>query len=207
VAETFRRRKDGEEWALEMERNIDRRAAAAWTPVEDELSKPGAIERAKAGKNAQPLSDVIDRYIAESEKAIGKTKAQVLRRIKKDPPGAKACSRIDAEVICDFAKGRARDRIFRYGPDGINAAFTRARAAHGEVQRRRQSRTAGKSPVGEPSPSTLLMDAETTAKTVARRVWSLIRLQTRQSDRQSNWFIVLWAPPAFRAASPAKYPL
>jgi hypothetical protein len=24
VAETFRRRKDGEEWALEMERNIDR---------------------------------------------------------------------------------------------------------------------------------------------------------------------------------------
>ena len=25
VAETFRRRKDGEEWALEMERNIDRK--------------------------------------------------------------------------------------------------------------------------------------------------------------------------------------
>ncbi len=28
VAETFRRRKDGEEWALEMERNIDRNFAA-----------------------------------------------------------------------------------------------------------------------------------------------------------------------------------
>jgi hypothetical protein len=111
VAETFRRRKDGEEWALEMERNIDRRAAAAAAWIarrEDELSKPGAIERAKADKNDPPLSDVIDRYIAESEKAIGKTKAQVLRSIKKDTLGSKACSRIDAEVICDFAKGRAR---------------------------------------------------------------------------------------------------
>ena len=29
VAETFRRRKDGEEWALEMERNIDRNGCAA----------------------------------------------------------------------------------------------------------------------------------------------------------------------------------
>jgi hypothetical protein len=28
VAETFRRRKDGEEWALEMERNIDRHASS-----------------------------------------------------------------------------------------------------------------------------------------------------------------------------------
>jgi hypothetical protein len=44
VAETFRRRKDGKEWALEMERNIDRRAAAALIARrEDELSKPGAI--------------------------------------------------------------------------------------------------------------------------------------------------------------------
>ena len=36
---------------------------------------------------------------------------------------------------------------------------------------------------------------------------SEFKLQTHQFDRQSNWFIVLWAPPAFRAASPAKYPL
>ena len=28
VAETFRRRKDGEEWALEMERNIDRKGSS-----------------------------------------------------------------------------------------------------------------------------------------------------------------------------------
>lgn len=35
VAETFRRRKDGEEWALEMERNIDRNGARfyAWQLV------------------------------------------------------------------------------------------------------------------------------------------------------------------------------
>ena len=28
VSETFRRRKDGEDWALDMERNIDRRGSA-----------------------------------------------------------------------------------------------------------------------------------------------------------------------------------
>jgi hypothetical protein len=31
VAETFRRRKDGEEWALEMERNIDRNGSSKRT--------------------------------------------------------------------------------------------------------------------------------------------------------------------------------
>ena len=31
VAETFRRRKDGEEWALEMERNIDRNGSSKAT--------------------------------------------------------------------------------------------------------------------------------------------------------------------------------
>jgi hypothetical protein len=33
VAETFRRRKDGEEWALEMERNIDRKESFQKVPL------------------------------------------------------------------------------------------------------------------------------------------------------------------------------
>jgi hypothetical protein len=44
VAETFRRRKDGEEWALEMERNIDRNGS----------SKP------RAARNARTFGDLID---------------------------------------------------------------------------------------------------------------------------------------------------
>ena len=44
VAETFRRRKDGEEWALEMERNIDRNGSA----------KP------RAARNVRTFGDLID---------------------------------------------------------------------------------------------------------------------------------------------------
>ena len=70
------------------------------------LSPAQSSEPTKADKNGPPLSDVIDRYIAESEKAIGKTKAQVQRSIKKDTLGSKACSG-QRRGICDFAKGRA----------------------------------------------------------------------------------------------------
>jgi hypothetical protein len=44
VAETFRRRKDAEEWALEMERNIDRNGS----------SKPRAL------RNVRTFGDLID---------------------------------------------------------------------------------------------------------------------------------------------------
>lgn len=99
-------KREGEIVHRETETFERRAAAAAWiSRREDELAKPGALDRAKADKNDPPLSAVIDRYIAESEKAIGRTKAQVLRTIKADAIGNKACSRIDAEVICDFAKG------------------------------------------------------------------------------------------------------
>jgi len=44
VAKTFRRRKDGEEWALEMERNIDRNGS----------SKP------RAARSVRTFGDLID---------------------------------------------------------------------------------------------------------------------------------------------------
>src|SRR5262245_52320153 len=61
---------------------FDRKQAAdSWLKRrETELSQPGAIERAKS--SGKTLADAIDRYIAESQKAIGKTKAQVLASIK-----------------------------------------------------------------------------------------------------------------------------
>lgn len=54
-------------------------AAKAWLARrETELSQPGAMDR----KEDPPLSVIIDRYTNESEKKIGRTKAQVLRSIK-----------------------------------------------------------------------------------------------------------------------------
>lgn len=47
VAETFRRRKDGEEWALEMERNINRNGS----------SKPRALRQVRTFGNLIDLHD------------------------------------------------------------------------------------------------------------------------------------------------------
>jgi hypothetical protein len=143
VAETFRRRKDGEEWALEMERNIDRRAAAAWTPVEDELSKPGAIEGAKAGKNAPPLSDVIGRYIAESEKAIGKTKAQVLRASRRTPLAAR---HVPGSTPRSYAISRRAAHGIGYSATAPMGSAPPSRA----LARRRTARCSGADSPGRP---------------------------------------------------------
>lgn len=63
-------------------RTFDRRQAAhVWMEKrEKELNQPGALDKVK--QVDPPLSEVIDRYISESEKAMGRTKAQVLRTIK-----------------------------------------------------------------------------------------------------------------------------
>lgn len=71
---------------------------------ERELAIPGALERAKQDQNDPPLSVAIDRYTDESEKAIGRTKTQVLRSIKGHTIAAKKCSQIDSAVICDWVK-------------------------------------------------------------------------------------------------------
>lgn len=91
---------------LRESRTFDRKPAAnAWIDNrEKELAKPGALERARADQNDPLLSEVIDRYIKESEKAIGKTKAQVLRTIKGSPLGTKKCSAVDTEALCDYIK-------------------------------------------------------------------------------------------------------
>lgn len=80
-----------------------RQAAAAWLEKrEKELAKPGALDRVKAGD--PKLSMVIDRYIDESEKELGKTKTQVLRTIKDFPIAEKRCSQIGSRDIVEFAK-------------------------------------------------------------------------------------------------------
>lgn len=85
---------------------FDRRGVArAWIEKrEDALNKPGALDRAKVSANDPLLSEVIDRYIAESEKAMGKTKAQVLRTVKTLDIAKMRCSDITSTAITEFAK-------------------------------------------------------------------------------------------------------
>lgn len=82
---------------------FDGRPAAAGWRREEELSKPGAIERAKLATSDPPLSVVIDRYIDESEKEIGRTKAQVLRAIKNYDIANKRCSEITSTDVVALA--------------------------------------------------------------------------------------------------------
>lgn len=78
-----------------------RQAAIAWLARrEAELEAPGAMERPEDPK----LGAVIDRYLAESAKAIGRTKAQVLNTIKKYDIAELRCSKVTSSEIVAFAK-------------------------------------------------------------------------------------------------------
>lgn len=78
-----------------------RQAASAWLARrESELAQPGALDR----KDDPPLSEVIDRYIQESKKKIGRTKSQVLSTIKTYGIAEKRCSQIKSQDWIDFAK-------------------------------------------------------------------------------------------------------
>ena len=72
-------------------RTFDRRpAAAAWIKKrEKELDAPSALDQPKT--EDPTLGAAIDRYIAESRKSIGRTKAQVLQAIKGYPLAALPC--------------------------------------------------------------------------------------------------------------------
>ena len=84
-------------------RSFDRKqAATAWmVRREEELRKPGGLER--AGKDPK-LADVIARYLQESEKKIGRTKAQVLRTIMRYDIAEMRCSEITSADVVSFAK-------------------------------------------------------------------------------------------------------
>jgi len=83
-------------------KTFDRRQAAnAWLARrEAELALPGAMERPEDPK----LGAAIDRYIAESVKAIGRTKAQVLETIKRYDIAELRCSEVTSSEIVAFAR-------------------------------------------------------------------------------------------------------
>jgi hypothetical protein len=78
-------------------------AASAWLEKrETELAKPGAVERQNTPD--PKLAAVIDRYIEESVKEIGRTKAQVLATIKNYEIADLKCSEVTSEKLVAFAK-------------------------------------------------------------------------------------------------------
>lgn len=82
-------------------RTFDRREAAkSWMARREvELSEPGALARTEDPK----LSIVIERYIAESKKKIGRTKLHVLNKIKTYEIADLHCNHIKSEHCVTFA--------------------------------------------------------------------------------------------------------
>jgi len=114
---------------------FDRRAfASAWIKRrETELSEPGAIDRAKVPETS--LAKAIDRYIATSRKAIGKTKAQVLASIKEYDIASMDCGAVRSDHIVEFASallagGRQPSTVGNY-ISHLSAIFAIARPAWG----------------------------------------------------------------------------
>ena len=87
-------------------KSFDRRpAAAAWIKKREvDLAKPGGLTQARTGKASATLADAIDKYISESRRQIGKTKAQVLRKIKEFDIASLRCDQITSQDIVAFAK-------------------------------------------------------------------------------------------------------
>lgn len=69
---------------------------------ERELSQPGALQ--SAGAQDPTLGEVVDRYISESVRDLGRTKQQVLRTIKALPLADMKCSTIDSPSIVQMAQ-------------------------------------------------------------------------------------------------------
>ncbi|MRI56395.1 site-specific integrase [Methylobacterium sp. DB1607] len=115
-------------------KTFDRRpAAAAWIKRrEKELSEPGALAVAKV--EVPTLADAIDRYVAESRRSYGKTKAQVLRAIKGYDIAEKPCSAVTSAEIVSFAReisvGRQPQTVGNYLAH-LSSIFAVARPAWG----------------------------------------------------------------------------
>ena len=111
--------------------------AVAWMKKREvELAKPDALEKLKqqAG-SGKTLTDAIDRYTAETNKQIGKTKAQVLNSIKAYDLADLDCDAVTSQEIVTFAKqlldgGRQPSTVGNY-ISHLSAIFQIARPAWG----------------------------------------------------------------------------
>jgi integrase len=104
-------------------------AANAWLARrEAELEAPGAMDR----RDDPKLAAVIDRYINESKKRIGRTKAQVLATIKKYDIADIHASKITSADIVAFANALpVKPQTVQNYLSHLGAIFTVARPAWG----------------------------------------------------------------------------
>lgn len=95
---------------LRENRTFDRRAAAvAWIAKrEKEVRDPEKLARIQSG--SPTLAHAIDRYVNDSVRKIGRTKAQVLRSIKGFDIAIKSCPDITSADIFEFAQELAETR-------------------------------------------------------------------------------------------------
>ena len=110
-----------------------RQAAAAWIERrETELRKPGAALGHARRASDPTLAQVIDRYIAESKRALGRTKAQVLRTIKTLDIADMRCGEITSAHLVAFARElTCGPQTVRHYLGSLGAIFGIARAAWG----------------------------------------------------------------------------
>ncbi|WP_246556565.1 hypothetical protein [Bradyrhizobium liaoningense] len=119
MAETFRRRKDGAEWALEMERNIDRNGS----------SKPRVV------RDVRTFGDLIDLHdMREVGKPPRRSKAAVMASLKSELGSVKLPA-LNRERLIEFGRKRAEQGA---GPatlaidlSFIRTIMTHAAAVHG----------------------------------------------------------------------------
>jgi integrase len=110
-----------------------RQAASAWIARrETELREPSALERIQNADSDPPLRQAIDLYVAENERAIGRTKSQVLRSIKTYDIADKRCGKITSADIVQFVKSIPASPATRQNYLGhLGAIFAIAKPAWG----------------------------------------------------------------------------
>ena len=95
VSKTFKRRRDADEWTVDMERRIDRGESVS-------KSRP---------KHLNTLIDLVDLHIAdmhESRKPLRRSKSYSLNKLKQDI-GHTRINQIDRETIVEFGRMRAAE--------------------------------------------------------------------------------------------------
>ena len=121
ASETFKRRRDAEEWALETERRIDRGQSVA----------------AKRPRNVSTFGNLIDLHITDMHevgKPLRRSKSYALQKLKSDL-GKFPFNKLRREQLIEYGRSRAREGA---GPvtlgaelSYINTVITHAAAVHG----------------------------------------------------------------------------
>jgi integrase len=118
---------------VECETFVRKPEALAWIAKrEAELKAPGGMFVAKV--TDPTLAEVIDRYVATTEASIGRTKAQVLRSIKRYDIARKRCSGIRASDVVNFAetlKSNVQPQTVQNYLSHLSAVFAVAEPAWG----------------------------------------------------------------------------